>query len=972
MTIPNKSNIAEGNRAFRVGELSEAIRHYVHAIVDTPELGKIVAGNLVLARQKYRASRQGLERRHVAVCGWELAHNAAQRVYGLAKLYKSFAEVEIIGSIFPQWGREIWEPIRNSNIAIHSFVVEDEGHFIEQAIKLVVKHPYDIIHLSSPRAPNIIFGMLYEVIWGAAILIDIDNEEPSLVGTEKATNVDEYLRLHGKFPALNELTSEDWTRIAKGLAREFLGITVSSSELQQQYGGEIVRYAPNQKPLNFSLNIDSLKKSIEKSGHSYSPLKHPQLKSLLPRSLFELDFIFNQMLEQTTKIEATRKIILSHDVIVCVHNAPEDVGLCLNSILKNDQDIRNIIVVDDFSNEETKRLLSDFNKLSNGKIRVISTDVQYGYTKAANIGLTASDADVKTLLNSDTIVTRLWATKILRKFLENPEIGVIGPLSNAASHQSVPSATGSKDQTAINQIPDGVSIEDIGSLCQSIGEKLSLPYVPLVHGFCMSISAKCLTKVGLFDEINFPRGYGEENDFCIRAQDAGFALGLALDTYIFHAKSKSYQSEERIALMNDGWQALVNKHGKRRLVQAIKVMELHPSLIKMRASIEEYFYSRIAAENPVLKESTTLGADISGLDNEVKAIAFYLPQFHPIPENDENWGEGFTEWTNVVKASPRFPGHYQPRLPGKLGFYDLRLSSVMTEQALLAKQYGIGGFCFYYYRFGSKRLLSLPIDNYLKNKEADLPFCYCWANEPWTRAWDGKTSDVLYDQIYDDFTFDGFSNDIAVATADNRYIRINGRPLVLIYQIAELPNPPDDIERMREKIRIKVGIDPLIGTVFSDRFKKHMLSFVDFVVQFPPHRIPRGGHRITMKRDQVKPYNPEQHDYYESYDEMVKSAISGASLMDKMFMGVCPDWDNSARRKTNATSLIGSTPDKFGKWVENVIGITKSNYINDKVIAPVFFINAWNEWAEGAVMEPSEKYKYEYLEAFNNAMKSSR
>lgn len=240
MTILNKSNLAEGNRAFRVGELSEAIRHYVQSILDTPELGKIVAGNLALARQKYRASRLGLEKQRVAVCGWELAHNAAERVYDLAKLYENFAEVEIIGSIFPQWGREIWEPIRNLNISIHSFVVEDENLFIEQAVKLVVEHPYDIIHLSTPRIPNIFVGILYKLIWDAKVLMDIAEETITFEDEVAAISVEDYLEQHGRLPELKDLCGKDWIKISVGLAREFDGITVSSSVLQQRHGGEII------------------------------------------------------------------------------------------------------------------------------------------------------------------------------------------------------------------------------------------------------------------------------------------------------------------------------------------------------------------------------------------------------------------------------------------------------------------------------------------------------------------------------------------------------------------------------------------------------------------------------------------------------------------------------------------------------------------------------------------------------------
>lgn len=248
MTTPQKTPLSQGNQALRSGQYAQAIQHFCQALITTPSLGKIIVSNIERARNKYQTSRQGADKQHVAVCGSKLSHHAAGRVYTLATLYQTFADVEIIGSLFPQWGREVWEPIRHTAIAKHTFVAEDESRFVEQAIQLVAAHPYDIVHLSNPHAPNIIFGMLYKLIWNAKVLMDIDTHEHA---QEQTT-------------PLSDLHGQDWTRIAESQATLFDGVTVANTPLQLRYGGSIIRHARDEK--QWTPTPDQKRSSKEKYG----------------------------------------------------------------------------------------------------------------------------------------------------------------------------------------------------------------------------------------------------------------------------------------------------------------------------------------------------------------------------------------------------------------------------------------------------------------------------------------------------------------------------------------------------------------------------------------------------------------------------------------------------------------------------------------------------------------------------------
>jgi len=343
-----------------------------------------------------------------------------------------------------------------------------------------------------------------------------------------------------------------------------------------------------------------------------------------------------------------------------------------------------------------------------------------------------------------------------------------------------------------------------------------------------------------------------------------------------------------------------------------------------------------------------------------KVICFYLPQFHTIPENDAWWGKGFTEWTNVRTGKPQFEGHYQPHVPGELGYYDLLDPAVQHRQVELAKLYGIGGFCFYFYWFSGHRLLEKPIENYLADKTLDLPFCLCWANENWTRRWDGLDSEVLIAQNHSEADDLAFIEYVARYMRDPRYIRINGKPLLIVYRPNLLPSAQTTAERWRNWCRENgIGEIYLAYTQSFERADPALYGF-DAAIEFPPNGP--GASNITAD---YRLFNPEaKHKIYDLHDLAIASE-DYLPTSYTLFRGACPSWDNTARRKAGASIFARNAPASFQHWLTNaIIETCKFNAPDGRLV----FVNAWNEWSEGAHLEPDDRYGYAYLEATRVAM----
>ena len=340
-----------------------------------------------------------------------------------------------------------------------------------------------------------------------------------------------------------------------------------------------------------------------------------------------------------------------------------------------------------------------------------------------------------------------------------------------------------------------------------------------------------------------------------------------------------------------------------------------------------------------------------------RAIAFYLPQFYPTPENDAWWGPGFTEWTNVAQARPLFEGHYQPHLPAELGFYDLRLPEVREQQAELAAQHGIEAFCYWHYWFLGRRMLGRPFEEVLAGGRPDFPFCLSWANETWSRRWHGTgdATEVLIQQTYSEADDLAHARWLAAAFADPRYVTINGRPLFVVYRPFDLPDPQRTTDTFRREIsRLGLAEPYLIGiNAHNPTNDTRPLGF-DTTLNFEPQlsalpNLSKAGLKVAdyawvTSRMRLRPRDYPFH----------PAVIVG--------------WDNTPRRGSEGIVFTGATPQAFGAGLSAILDGIGDQPFEQRLI----FLNAWNEWAEGNYLEPDLRFGHAYLEAVRSELGRQR
>ena len=362
----------------------------------------------------------------------------------------------------------------------------------------------------------------------------------------------------------------------------------------------------------------------------------------------------------------------------------------------------------------------------------------------------------------------------------------------------------------------------------------------------------------------------------------------------------------------------------------------------------------------------------------IKAIAFHLPQFHPIPENDRWWGKGFTEWINVAKARPQFKGHYQPHLPADLGFYDLRLAESREAQAALAEEYGIYGFCYYHYWFNGHRLLERPVDEVISTGRPSAPFCLCWANENWTRRWDGMESEILIQQVYSDSDDEEHIRHLIPVFRDPRYIKVDGKPVFLVYRANRLPDSLRTTEIWRREAE-RAGLQGLflvrVESLPELAGDPRPFGF-DAALEFQPRWQLLAGlrtYRTKWWHRRRLGTGEAGYDRFEvcEYDRFVQAAMAMPQPSYPLIRGVCAGFDNTARREKGGIILKDSTPQSYGRWLSSVVRASRSQKLANTAEAQFVFINAWNEWAEGNHLEPCQKWGRAYLEATRDALNAT-
>lgn len=353
-----------------------------------------------------------------------------------------------------------------------------------------------------------------------------------------------------------------------------------------------------------------------------------------------------------------------------------------------------------------------------------------------------------------------------------------------------------------------------------------------------------------------------------------------------------------------------------------------------------------------------------------KVIAIYLPQFYPIPENDEAWGKGFTEWTNVAAAKPRLVGHRQPILPADLGFYDLRLDDVMKEQISLAKKHGIYGFCFYYYWFSGKKVLDMPINKFLKHKDWDFKFMICWANHNWTKRWDGRDQEVIFEQKYTKDDPLNFIKDVEQILLDPRYTRVDNKPVLMVYH-PKLIDARSYTKIWRDYFKKKHNLGLHLVTVWATETTDPTTLGFDAAMEFIPGAL---GYRsdfaekyvIKKEVTDTKLLDIRQTsaviDYRRLGQDTRSDIASKSPNKYPHYRCVIPSWDNDARKKGNESTIFTyDNPDLYYQWLMQAIDAPN----NENGFT---FINAWNEWAEGAILEPTTHYGHALLNRTGDAI----
>jgi GT2 family glycosyltransferase len=594
-------------------------------------------------------------------------------------------------------------------------------------------------------------------------------------------------------------------------------------------------------------------------------------------------------------------------IVIPVYNQLKYTVECLASILAARSDLKfEVIVGDDASTDQTAAVLGRVSGLE-----LVTSASNQGFLRNVNAAAAKARGQVLVILNNDVQVTDGWLEPLVRA-LNDPTVGLAAP--------KMLFPNGRLQEAGARLEPDGTS--------RMIGlfDDPSLPRynyardIDYASGACIAVRQADFAKLNGFD-LQFAPAYCEDVDLCMRIRDLGLRIRYEPASQIHHHLSVTSNAL--------------------------------PGTYKLR---------QVRKNQQKLMERWGEGIDA---DNQVRVIALYLPQFHTVPENDRWWGAGFTEWKNVQRALPNFSSHYQPHRPGELGYYDLSNPETMEAQAALARSYGVHGFCFYYYSFSGRRMLEKPVDQIMERGSPDIPFCLCWANENWTRTWDGGDKSVLLAQTYRPEDDVAIIDDLIRYLKAPNYIRVNGKPLLAVYRPQLLPDARRTADTWRRICRER-GVGEIylaMVEVFEHaRNQPDPKSWgYDSSIEFPPTGM---GEPMQPPGDMLNPrFKGMVCDYRRMVQRYMQEPVPGFTR----FRGVMPSWDNTARRQNDSYAFHHATPGAMQAWLEAVIDQTRDQNQGDERIV---FVNAWNEWAEGAHLEPDERFGRGWLEAVRNAQTS--
>jgi GT2 family glycosyltransferase/SAM-dependent methyltransferase len=595
-------------------------------------------------------------------------------------------------------------------------------------------------------------------------------------------------------------------------------------------------------------------------------------------------------------------------IVIPVFNNLKFTLECLKSVMMYSYGMQyEVIVVDDASTDKTEEVLRHAPNLI-----YIRNEKNLGFVHACNRGAESAKGKFLLFLNNDTQVTENWLQPLIDTFSEYENVGAVGPKI---------------------LFPDG-RLQEAGTLVNRDGtsrligvfDNPNLPRYNYVRevmycsGACLMVETSKFKELGGF-EVSLAPGYCEDWDLAFLLREQGLHVLYNPGSTIVHHLSVTSNTIDRDFKIG--------------------------AVVRNQQKLAQKWQRQIDALN------------------NTRLIAFYLPQYHPIPENDRWWGKGFTDWSNVAKARPNYIGHYQPHLPGELGFYDLRVDQVADQQAELAKRYGLHGFCYFYYWFAGKRLLDLPLERHLKSNKPNIPFCLVWANENWTRRWDGLENEVLVGQQHSDEDDRAVILDMMRYFRHPNYIRVNGRPMLLVYRISLFPDIIRTTEIWRDQC-LREGIGD-IYLVQVESFEKAAAPAdpaqfgFDASVEFPPHgmAVPINGQSKL---------NPDYDGLVSDYRETALKYLELEIPNHVRFRSVMPSWDNTPRRQHQATVYDHATPGAYQAWLESILVQThEQNFGEERIV----FVNAWNEWAEGNHLEPDKRYGHGFLEATRNALDAS-